>query len=52
MEVVDIDPDLFMLQIQPERYDLEKREVRKKFTDAQIQQAIDYFKTLKSNLET
>lgn len=52
MEVLEVDPDLFMLQIQPERYDLEKRAVRNKFTDAQIHQAIDYFKTLKSNLET
>lgn len=52
MEVVDIDRDLFMLQIQPDRYDSEKRPIREKFTDEQIQQAIDYFKSLKAKLET
>jgi hypothetical protein len=52
MEVVDIDRDLFMLQIQPDRYDSEKRPIREKFTDEQIRQAIDYFKSLKAKLET
>lgn len=51
IDIVDSDPGKFALQIDPKRYDDEKRPIREKFTDQQIQQAIDYFKKLKQNLE-
>ena len=52
MDIVDSDRSLFMKQISKDKYDSEKRPVREKFTDEQINQAIEYFKNLKRELET
>ena len=51
IDIVDSDLSLFMKQIAPEKYDSEKRPIREKFSDDQIKQAINYFKSLKENLE-
>lgn len=51
IDIVDTQRSLFDKQITPDKYDAEKAEIRKKFTDAQITQAIKYFQTLKNNLE-
>ena len=52
IDVVDTERDLFNKQITDDKYDAEKAEIRKKFSDAQITQAIEYFKKLKHNLES
>ena len=51
IDIVDSNLSLFMKQIDSEKYDLEKRPIREKFSDEQINQAINYFKSLKENLE-
>ena len=51
IDVVDTKKDLFLKQIDPSLYDAEKKPIRNKFTDEHIDQAIQYFKTLKENLE-
>ena len=52
IDVIDTDHGKFMAQIDPKKYDDEKRPIREKFTEAQIDQAIEYFKKLKQELET
>lgn len=52
IDVVDTRYDLFLKQIDPDKYDDEKKPIRKKFTDDHIQQTIQYFKNLKQELET
>lgn len=51
IDVLDTQMDLFLKQIDKDKYDSEKKAVREKFTAEQINQAIEHFKTLKSRLE-
>ena len=51
IDVIDTDRGKFMAQIDSKKYDEEKRPIREKFTEAQIDQAIEYFKKLKQELE-
>lgn len=51
IDVLDTREDLFFKQIDKSQYDDEKRPVREKFTDAQIREAIEYFKTLRQSLQ-
>lgn len=52
IDVVDTRRDIFDEQISPDKYDSERRKVREKFSKEQINQAIEYFKKLKQNLES
>jgi hypothetical protein len=51
IDIVDTQRSLFDKQITADKYDDEKAEIRKKFSDDQITQAIKYFKDLKEKLE-
>ena len=52
IDVLDTRMDLFLKQIGVNQYDPELQEIRKKFSDAQIMQAIEYFKNLRHELES
>lgn len=51
IDIVDTNFDLFLKQIDPDKYDNERKIIRQKFTNDHIIQTINYFKTLKSKLE-
>ena len=51
IDVVDSQKKSFLDTIDPKKYDADLQPIRKQFTEKQINQAIEYFKSLKNKLE-